>query len=298
MQKEIFCETTRLSLTGLKETDAPFIIELVNTEGWIRFIGDRHIKNREDAIAYIHKINNNTSVVYHVIRLKANNKAIGIISFIKRDYLPHHDIGFALLPGFEKQGYAYEAASAVMTMVTKNNGHSKIVATTVLDNTSSIALLKKLGFSFEEKIKNENTELNVFAITRDKFLIDQLTKAFFSVFNNVNDQIPEWETLYKICIPETIIIKKESDKETVYNLQSFIEPRKKILADGTLTNFEEKETSAQTLISNNIAQRFSSYEKSGVFNHAPYSGKGHKMFQFLNTSSGWKINAISWEDEA
>lgn len=297
MQQGILSETSRIILEDLKVTDNHFILELLNTEGWIRFIGERNIKTPDEAATYIKKIQHNPVVQYYVIRLKASNNAIGIISFIKRDYLSHHDIGFALLPAFEKKGYAHEAAEVVLKHFTKDIAHSKILATTVPDNTSSIALLKKLGFSFEQKIKTGNTELNVFAITRDKFLIDQLTKTFFSVFTNVNSQKPDWEILYKICIPETIIIKKERERETIYNLDAFVEPRKKILADGTLNNFEEKEISAQTLIGNNIAQRFSYYEKSGVFNHAPYSGKGHKIFQFLNTSSGWKINAISWEDE-
>ena len=69
--------------------------------------------------------------------------------------------------------------------------------------------------------------------------------------------------LKNICIPE-IIIGKPTTKPTVYDLDLFIETRKMILTDGTLTEFDEKETCEETKIINHIAQRYSTYEKSGV----------------------------------
>jgi hypothetical protein len=47
MQPPLFTE--RLSITSLSTTDAKFISELVNTEGWLKFIGDRKIHSPEDA---------------------------------------------------------------------------------------------------------------------------------------------------------------------------------------------------------------------------------------------------------
>ena len=46
-------ETERLYLTEISATDAPFILELMNTPSWIKFIGDRGLKTNEDARNYI-----------------------------------------------------------------------------------------------------------------------------------------------------------------------------------------------------------------------------------------------------
>lgn len=131
---------------------------------------------------------------------------------------------------------------------------------------------------------------------QDKQAIDQVTGSFFSIFNNI-DQQQDWDLIISICIPQTIVIRKEDINETVYNLQSFIEPRKKILSDGTLTSFKEWETKEETRIIRNIAQRFSTYEKSGCLNGTSFHEKGYKFFQFIQTTGGWKINAVIWEDE-
>jgi hypothetical protein len=83
-----------------------------------------------------------------------------------------------------------------------------------------------------------------------------------------------------------------------HNLHTFIEPRRKILTDGTLTGFEEIETKAATKIAGNIAQRFSQYQKSGLLNEKHFKAHGNKFFQFIKTNSGWKINSIVWEDDS
>ncbi len=93
-------KTKRLLLDIVSTTDWNFISELVNTEGWIEFIGDKNIHSKEDSIAYINKILDNPNFTYWVIRLRDTNIPIGVVSFIKRDYLKYYDIGFALLPSF------------------------------------------------------------------------------------------------------------------------------------------------------------------------------------------------------
>ena len=50
--------TERLSLNLLILNDHDFIMRLVNSHGWIEFIGDRNVHSKEDAIAYINKITN------------------------------------------------------------------------------------------------------------------------------------------------------------------------------------------------------------------------------------------------
>jgi hypothetical protein len=131
----------------------------------------------------------------------------------------------------------------------------------------------------------------------DKLDIDTITKQFFGIFNNTDQRQPDWTTLDKICIAETIIIKKTGLDQTVYNLGSFIAPRKTLLTNGTLTNFQEKELQEETTIVGHIAQRHSKYQKAGCLNGKAFVGNGTKLFQFIKTTEGWKLNSLVWEDD-
>lgn len=159
--------TDRLSLEILTTRHWAFIRELVNTEGWLRFIGDRNVLSHEDAIAYINKINNTPNLTYWIVCLKETNAPIGIITFLKRNYLEHFDIGFAFLPAYNRQGYAYEAAREVLSHVTQMPEHRIVLATTISENASSIMLLKKLGFHFEKKVDTGGLELEVYSNAND-----------------------------------------------------------------------------------------------------------------------------------
>jgi hypothetical protein len=131
----------------------------------------------------------------------------------------------------------------------------------------------------------------------DKSEIDNIINVFFDIFTNTNQKQPDWTIINNVCIPETVIIKKSDAAEVVYNLNSFIEPRRKILTDGTLANFQESEIEEETKITGNIAQRFSKFQKSGYLNGVYFKEYGSKFFQFIKTNNGWKINSLIWEDD-
>ena len=157
-------QTPRLTLTKLKVSDAAFILELINTPEWIQFIGDRNIKTHEQAVGYIEKIIANPNITYWVVKTHQPT-SIGVITFIKRDYLPHPDFGFAFLSTYSKKGYAYEAATAVLNDIKQDINYIQILAITLIENSNSIQLLKKLGFAFNKEIIHDSEALQVYAIT-------------------------------------------------------------------------------------------------------------------------------------
>jgi RimJ/RimL family protein N-acetyltransferase len=287
----------RLLLTKLSLDDADFIFELVNSPGWLKFIGDRNVKAPEDARLFILKILNNPSVNYWIVRVQEQLLPIGVVSFIKRDYLDFHDIGFAFLPKHSKQGYAYEAAVTLLQNLAKEHSYPRILATTIKENSSSISLLEKMGFHFDRQIVADGEELSVYSISMDKFLIDHLTNSFFKLFSNIDGRPVNLDLIFDLCLVETIIIKKSGLNSEVYNLRTFIEPRQKILSDGTLTSFEEREVAEETKIIGGMAQRFSRYDKKGCFCGKDFKQSGNKFFQFVKTTEGWKMNAVIWEDD-
>jgi RimJ/RimL family protein N-acetyltransferase len=157
-------ETQRLLIEPLSKNDYQFIFKLVNSEGWIKFIGNRNVNDEKEATGYIQKILDNKNYVCHVFRLKENKEPIGIITLIKRDNYNSPDIGFALLPHYEKKGFTYEAAKKYLDVLIKEAAYEEIIGITLNSNFKSIKLLEKLGLRFKEKRIDNNEELSIYSI--------------------------------------------------------------------------------------------------------------------------------------
>jgi RimJ/RimL family protein N-acetyltransferase len=147
----------RLRIEKATTADAPFLFKLMNSPNWIEFIGDRNIKSEQAASEYIQ---HNLSVSYqkngyglYKMVLAATNHPIGLCGFVKREYLDHADIGFAILPEHEGKGYTYEALMAVMEYGKRELKLNPILAITTNDNVKSRHLLNKIGLVTQGTIK-------------------------------------------------------------------------------------------------------------------------------------------------
>jgi [ribosomal protein S5]-alanine N-acetyltransferase len=148
--------TRRLSLRRLSTADAEFILELVNDPAFLRFIGDKAVRSTDDARQYIlagpvASYERNGFGLW-LVELNDSGQPVGMCGLLKRDTLPDVDIGFAFLPAFRSQGYAFEAASAVLDYGRSEFGLKRIVAITNPDNAGSIRVLEKIGMRFERMI--------------------------------------------------------------------------------------------------------------------------------------------------
>lgn len=149
----IVAETERLRLRLLTLDDAAFMLELVNDPSWLRHIGDRGVRTLDDARAYL-KTGPIGMVERHgfglyAIELKSGSGPLGICGLIKRDTLPDVDIGYALLPAYVGQGYAFEAAQAALRLARERFCMRRLIAITTPENHASARLLLKLGMHFE-----------------------------------------------------------------------------------------------------------------------------------------------------
>jgi RimJ/RimL family protein N-acetyltransferase len=164
----IVLETPRLILRRQTIEDAEFIFTLVNDPSWLRFIGDRSVRSLEDARGYILKgaMDSYSRLGYglYLTTLKDSGIPIGICGLVKRETLVDVDIGFAILPQYAGNGYAYESARAVMTHAKNDIGLKRVIAITNPDNLASIRLLEKLGLKFERRIRvaADKDEINLF----------------------------------------------------------------------------------------------------------------------------------------
>ncbi len=113
-------ETERLYIRPLMIKDVDFILQLLNSKGWIQFIGDRNVKDIKAANDYIQRILLNNKFFYSVFEIKETNTPIGIVTFLYRENKNYPDIGFAMLPEYEKKGYAFEAANNYLIKIIKS----------------------------------------------------------------------------------------------------------------------------------------------------------------------------------
>ncbi|MBX7041803.1 MAG: GNAT family N-acetyltransferase [Ignavibacteria bacterium] len=163
--------TERLHLRKLNAGDADFALKLLNTEGWLKYIGDRGVRSVEDAEKYLRS---GVLALYeqhgfgpYGVSLSGSDQLIGFSGLFKRDFLEFPDIGFAFLPEHCGKGYAFESSEAVLNEARNNLKLRKLLAITRKDNFSSAKLLAKLGMSFERMTAypGETEELMLYSIS-------------------------------------------------------------------------------------------------------------------------------------
>jgi RimJ/RimL family protein N-acetyltransferase len=160
----------RLKLRKLTIKDVDFIVKLLNNPDWLKYIGDRGVKNVQDALVYIQQGPQTMYQQYAtgllLVESLAHQQPVGLCGLLKRIELAHPDLGFAFLPEYRKQGFALEAAKLVLADVCEQKLTEKVLAITSVDNEKSINLLKKLNFSFTGLIRLGDSvdETNLFEL--------------------------------------------------------------------------------------------------------------------------------------
>ena len=139
------------------DLDAEFILELLNDPSFIRYIGDKGVRDLDAARRYIVEGPVKSYEAHGfglcLVELKMNGAPIGICGVLKRETLPDPDIGFAFLPAYWNQGYAFESAAAVIDHARETLKLARVLAITSPDNEASAKLLGKIGLRFERMIK-------------------------------------------------------------------------------------------------------------------------------------------------
>jgi [ribosomal protein S5]-alanine N-acetyltransferase len=164
-------ETARLSLRRLGPDDAPFVVALLNEPSFRENIGDRGVRNVEDAYRYLR---DGPMAMYarygyglwHVAR-KSDGAGIGMCGLLKRDSLPDADLGYAYFPAYWGQGYALEAAEATLRHGAQIFGLRRVLGVVSAGNNASIRVLEKAGMRFERMHAMNPGEPDVCLYARD-----------------------------------------------------------------------------------------------------------------------------------
>lgn len=138
-------------------SDAAFFLRLLNEPSWLENIGDRGVRSGADAESYIRK---NIWGQYethgygmYLVETPAMPTPIGLCGLVKREFLSSPDLGFALLPEWVGNGYAAEAAGAVIEHAESRLGIERLYAIVNRRNQRSLRLLERLGFRHEGPVQ-------------------------------------------------------------------------------------------------------------------------------------------------
>lgn len=160
--------TARLALREVDEGDAGFVVELLNQPDFLRYIGDRGVRDLEQARGYL-RSGPIASYARHghglyAVQKQVGGALVGMCGLLRREELPAPDLGVAFLPAHYGQGYAGEAAGAVLAHARQALGIDRVLAIVAPDNTRCIALLRRLGLrdTGTARIRGEDIDLLLF----------------------------------------------------------------------------------------------------------------------------------------
>ncbi|WP_293676591.1 GNAT family N-acetyltransferase [uncultured Phenylobacterium sp.] len=147
----IVLETERLVLREVEAADAAFLLDLLNSPGFLENIGDRGVRDEDQSRAYIA---DRITASYRdhgfgmwLAERRSDGKPVGLAGLVRREGLDYPDVGYAFMPLAWGQGYAQEAAAAVVAHARGALGIPVLAAITTPENFASMAVLRKIGFT-------------------------------------------------------------------------------------------------------------------------------------------------------
>jgi RimJ/RimL family protein N-acetyltransferase len=164
-------QTPRLLLRHVRLADAPFYRQLLNGPTWLAQIGDRQVRTLAQARAHIRSQIRAPCAAQgfgmYLVQRRSDGAALGLCGLVRREALPAPDLGFALLEPYQGQGYAREAAQAVLQHAFGALGMVRLLAITAPTNLRSARLLTSLGFAFQGLAEIGDRSLRLYAVTVD-----------------------------------------------------------------------------------------------------------------------------------
>jgi RimJ/RimL family protein N-acetyltransferase len=113
----------------------------------------------------------------YAIERTADHELVGDVAVHLHDNLKQAEIGFTLAKQHQKQGYAFEAVTAVLDRLFRVQGLHKVAGECDARNVASAGLLERLGFTLEGRlrqqtyIKGEWTDDLIYGLLSTEWLI-------------------------------------------------------------------------------------------------------------------------------
>jgi len=154
--------TQRLKFREANEADAAFFLKLMNEPDYHRYIGNRQISDLTKAANYVREkliqsYRSNGFGLWLVTRL-SDGEPLGICGIVERDGFDGPDLGYAFLAEHGGSGFAREAAHAVQKHAERELELTQLLAIVTPDNSRSVKLLQKLGFTRSDEMAFPGTD--------------------------------------------------------------------------------------------------------------------------------------------
>ena len=166
-------ETKRLTMRRLTLDDAELMLAVWNDPHFVKYVGDRGVYTEEqahDALrAGAFKLYEDFGYGPFRVALRDEDRAIGTCGLFRRQGFDDPDLGWAILPKFCGNGYAYEAASAVLAFAWQHVGLTRLTAFIDARNTPSIGLAHKLGLRYEcvTRLVGDDEDVCLYSVRHD-----------------------------------------------------------------------------------------------------------------------------------
>jgi len=166
-------ETERLSLRRLTLDDAELMLAVWNDPTFIRHVADRGIRTVDAARAALEegalKLFEDYGYGPFRVALVTDDTPVGVCGLFRREGLEGPDIGFSILREYWRKGYAFEAASAVVSHAATDVRLSRLTAVVSPENAASVALIEKLGLHFERmhRFPGDDDDIAIYGMQLD-----------------------------------------------------------------------------------------------------------------------------------
>jgi ribosomal-protein-alanine N-acetyltransferase len=150
--------TERLALRRYTHVDIPDVLAFASQPSVAR-VTARHIPATEEGVGKYIDLQNSyqpfekNKVFELAVERKADGKVIGLVGLIRRDH-GQGEMGWAFGVEFRGQGYATEAARALMDYGFRSLGLNRVHADTGTDNHASQRLMERLGMRREALLRD------------------------------------------------------------------------------------------------------------------------------------------------
>ena len=145
----IYIETERLILRSWKQEDLPLFIAM-NKDQRVMHYFPTALSNAETG-AFYNRIQNefeSNGWGLYAVEIKSTGEFIGYVGLheigFEADFTPGVEIGWRLAAGYHNQGYATEAAKAVLSLA-KSAGIERLFSFTAKINAPSERVMQKIG---------------------------------------------------------------------------------------------------------------------------------------------------------
>lgn len=147
-------ETERLMLRQIRADDLDAIAEMNGDPGVMKYIGDGSTMNRAESAAFMERLVRLWDLRgfgMYAVEHKASGVFMGLVGLHQPESQNEPELGWRMLPKFQGQGFAFEAADKVRSHMFEATGLHAIRHLIQAGNNASIALAKKLGAVFDRQ---------------------------------------------------------------------------------------------------------------------------------------------------